>query len=99
MPFTLFLAGVVSLGSSLTPFPKPSERSTLRGRGAYRLVRHPIYGGLLLVALGWSLISSPLALVTTAFLAALLELKSRFGSGTARGRREAPSCVGGAGID
>ena len=73
----LFVAGVVGLGSSLTPFPKPSERSTLRMSGAYRLVRHPIYGGSMLVALGWSLLSSPLALFATAFLALLFELKSR----------------------
>ena len=73
----LFVAGVVGLGSSLTPFPKPSERSTLRMSGVYRLVRHPIYGGSMLVALGWSLLSSPLALFATAFLALLFELKSR----------------------
>ena len=34
------------------PFPKPSVHSTLRSGGAYRLVRHPIYGGLLLLAIG-----------------------------------------------
>jgi len=45
--------------------------------GAYRLVRHPIYGGLILVALGWSLNSSPLALVLTVTLALVLEAKSR----------------------
>ena len=75
--WVLIVAGVVGLGSSLTPFPKPSERSTLRMSGAYRLVRHPIYGGSMLVALGWSLLSSPLALFATAFLALLFELKSR----------------------
>ena len=75
--WVLFVTGVVGLGSSLTPFPKPSERSTLRMSGAYRLVRHPIYGGSMLVALGWSLLSSPLALFATAFLALLFELKSR----------------------
>jgi protein-S-isoprenylcysteine O-methyltransferase Ste14 len=73
----LLVAGVVGLGSSLTPFPRPSERSTLRTGGAYRLVRHPIYGGSMLAALGWSLISSPLALIGTAFLSILFELKSR----------------------
>jgi protein-S-isoprenylcysteine O-methyltransferase Ste14 len=72
-----FVAGVVGLGSSLTPFPEPSERSTLRTGGAYALVRHPIYGGSMLVALGWSLLSSPLALFATAFLSILFELKSR----------------------
>jgi protein-S-isoprenylcysteine O-methyltransferase Ste14 len=73
----VLVAGVVGLGRSLTPFPKPSERSTLRIRGAYRVVRHPIYGGFVLIALGWSLMSSPLALCATAFLAVLLDLKSR----------------------
>ena len=48
--WVLFVAGVVGLDSSLTPFPRPSERSTLRTGGAYRLVRHPIYGGSLFVA-------------------------------------------------
>ena len=75
--WVLFVAGLVGLGSSVTPFPRPSERSTLRTGGAYRLVRHPIYGGSMLVAFGWSLISSPLALFGTAFLAILFELKSR----------------------
>lgn len=75
---TLSVAGVIALGSSLTPFPKPSERSTLRVGGAYRLVRHPIYGGLLLVALGWSFAWSALALLATALLAIVFELKSRY---------------------
>ena len=48
----LVVSGMVGLGRSLTPFPKPSDRSTLRVDGIYRLVRHPIYGGLILVALG-----------------------------------------------
>jgi len=73
----LFITGVVALGSSLTPFPKPSEHSTLRSGGAYRLVRHPIYGGVLLLAIGWSVVLSPIALVVTALLAVVLELKAR----------------------
>ena len=76
--WALFVAGVIGLGSSLTPFPKPSERSTMRTGGAYRLVRHPIYGGSMLIAIGWSLLSSPFALFASAFLAALLEAKSRY---------------------
>jgi protein-S-isoprenylcysteine O-methyltransferase Ste14 len=73
----LLVAGMVGLGSSLTPFPKPSERSTLRMGGAYGLVRHPIYGGLMLVTVGWSLMSSLLAVFATALLAILFELKAR----------------------
>lgn len=70
-------AGVAALGSSLSPFPLPPEGANLRDGGAYRLVRHPIYGGLLLLASGWSLNSSPLALLATAILAVVFEFKAR----------------------
>ncbi|MGH2539203.1 MAG: methyltransferase family protein [Actinomycetota bacterium] len=69
--------GMVALGPSLTPFPRPSEGATFRGDGAYRLVRHPIYGGLVLLATGWSLVRSPLALAATGLLVVVFELKSR----------------------
>lgn len=74
---TLALAGIRRLGAALSPFPRPVEGSALREDGVYRLVRHPIYGGLLLVALGWSLLSSPAALVPTVGLAVVLEGKRR----------------------
>jgi protein-S-isoprenylcysteine O-methyltransferase Ste14 len=74
----LFLQGIGALGGSLTPFPRPFEGATFRQGGAYGRVRHPIYGGVLLLALGWSLALSPLALGATALLWVLLELKSRF---------------------
>ncbi|MEX1263586.1 MAG: isoprenylcysteine carboxylmethyltransferase family protein [Actinomycetota bacterium] len=70
------LAGARSLGAALTPLPHPREAATLRDNGVYRFVRHPIYGGLLLIALGLSLCSSPWTLVPTAVLALLLVGKS-----------------------
>ena len=73
----LFIPGLVGLGQSLTPFPRPLERGRLEVGGVYRRVRHPIYGGLMLIALGWSVITSPLALVFTFVLVLLLEVKSR----------------------
>ena len=73
----LFVAGIVGLGSALTPFPKPSEDAPLQVGGVYRRARHPIYGGVLLIALAWSLIRSPLALAPSALLLVVLELKSR----------------------
>lgn len=51
----LALAGAAWLGRNLTPFVCPKAGSALLERGPYRLVRHPIYGGLFLLALGWSL--------------------------------------------
>jgi protein-S-isoprenylcysteine O-methyltransferase Ste14 len=73
----LFVAGLIGLGSSLTPFPEPLEGSSLRTVGVYRFVRHPIYGGALLIALGCSLVSSPHALFATLLLVVLFELKAR----------------------
>ena len=51
----LVVAGAANLGRNLTPFVCPSAQSVLLERGAYRIVRHPIYSGLLLVAFGWGL--------------------------------------------
>jgi protein-S-isoprenylcysteine O-methyltransferase Ste14 len=73
----LLVGGMVGIRHSLTPFPRPLERARLQVGGAYGLVRHPIYGGLILVALGWSLNSSPLAFAVTIALAIVLEMKSR----------------------
>jgi len=50
-------AGVVSLGRWLTPFPQPLPESQLRTGGAYALVRHPLYSGILFMAFGWSFYS------------------------------------------
>jgi protein-S-isoprenylcysteine O-methyltransferase Ste14 len=53
--------GVVSLGRWLTPFPQPLPESQLRTTGAYALVRHPLYSGILFMACGWSLYSASVA--------------------------------------
>ena len=66
-----------ALGSSLTPFPRPSTRGGLVEAGPYRLVRHPIYGAALLVFAGFSLFASVPALALTAVLAAVWALKAR----------------------
>ena len=57
----LTLGGVVALGRWLTPFPQPLPESQLRTSGAYAFVRHPLYTGILIMALGWSLMSHSLA--------------------------------------
>jgi protein-S-isoprenylcysteine O-methyltransferase Ste14 len=73
----LFLGGALRLGAQLTPYPRPVEGGTLREGGLYGLARHPIYGGVLLLALAWALATSWLALGPTVLLAVLFELKSR----------------------
>ena len=74
----LFSDGISRLGRQLTPFPKPVEEGSLKRSGAYRLVRHPMYGGVLLTALAWALASSPLALAPWAVAAGFLDAKRRY---------------------
>ena len=52
--------GVVALGRWLTPFPQPLPKSKLRTGGAYALVRHPLYTGILIMTIGWSLYQASL---------------------------------------
>jgi protein-S-isoprenylcysteine O-methyltransferase Ste14 len=73
----LFLGGIGGLGRQLTPFPKPVERGGIKRGGVFGLVRHPIYGGVLLLALAWSLFTSPLALVPWAVAGVFLDAKRR----------------------
>ncbi len=74
----LSLRGLLDLRENLTPFPKPLDNAQLVETGAYRLVRHPIYGGLILAALGWGLLrASPLTLLGAVALAGFFDLKSR----------------------
>lgn len=73
----LFGDGVRSLGRQITPFPRPVETGDVKRTGAYGLVRHPMYGGVLLLTLGWSLASSPLALAPWAAAVAFLDAKRR----------------------
>jgi protein-S-isoprenylcysteine O-methyltransferase Ste14 len=74
----LALRGLIDLRENLTPFPRPLPGARLVDTGAYRLARHPIYGGLILGALGWGLLTaSPAAIGGAAILAVFFDLKSR----------------------
>lgn len=74
----LAVAGVRHLRENLTPLPHPRDDGSLVETGAYALARHPIYGGLVIAALGWGLlIANPVALVLAAVLLAFFDLKSR----------------------
>ncbi len=70
--------GLLDLRHQLSPFPRPLAGARLVDGGAYRLVRHPIYGGIVIAALGWGLATaSPAAVLATAVLFGFFELKSR----------------------
>lgn len=73
----LVTAGSLSLGRTITPMPRPHDRAVLKQDGVYARVRHPIYGGVMLLAFAWSLFSSPWALIPSGALAILLLMKAR----------------------
>ena len=73
----LLLAGITGLGRQLTPFPRPVADAELRRDGVFGLVRHPMYGGALLLILGWALVSSPLVLLPLGLAAVFLDAKRR----------------------
>jgi protein-S-isoprenylcysteine O-methyltransferase Ste14 len=69
--------GLLDLRDALTPLPRPRDGAELVDTGSYHLVRHPIYGGLVLAAAGYALVvGSPLALAGAAILLVFFRLKS-----------------------
>lgn len=76
--FMLVMAGVLGLGTSLSILPRPKDDASLVQGGAYGLVRHPIYAGLIQGAFGWGLLTNSwLALAGALALLLLLDLKAR----------------------
>lgn len=69
---------ILDLGPNLTPFPRPRRAGVLVEHGIYRLIRHPVYAGLVLITVGWSLVhGSIVGLVLSAVFAGFLDLKAR----------------------
>lgn len=64
--------GVWDLRAGLSPFPRPMAGAPLVESGAYRLIRHPIYSGLVLGAIGWGLVTGSIVVLGAAGLLFLL---------------------------
>ena len=74
----LALAGLGSLGRNLAVVPHPKDDASLVEYGAYKIVRHPIYSGVILGAFGWAfLMNSLLTLLLAAILFLFFDIKSR----------------------
>jgi protein-S-isoprenylcysteine O-methyltransferase Ste14 len=74
----LFATGIAAHGGAVTPLPRPREPVRIVESGIYRFARHPIYGGLILLAAGFALWRSSLvALVLVVGLALLFQRKAR----------------------
>lgn len=73
----LALWGLAGLGQALTALPHPRDGAELVASGPYRLVRHPIYGGIVVASAGWALFTAaPAALAGAALLLVFFRLKS-----------------------
>lgn len=74
----LGFGGVVSLGDNVTALPRPKEDARMVEHGAYRLVRHPIYSGIIISAFGWAIFMNRwFVLLMAVVLFLFFDLKSR----------------------
>lgn len=77
MALGLIVKGLLDLGSNLTPLPYPKDDGQLLQSGAYSLVRHPLYSGLIFGALSWVVWQFSLShLIATAVLFAFFNAKA-----------------------
>lgn len=74
----LLAAAIFRLGSNLTPVPYPKEKGALVETGPYRIVRHPMYCGGILIAFGWALcVYSWLTIGYAVMMLLFFDIKSR----------------------
>ena len=72
------LIAAINLGKNLTPLPRPKENAELVQTGLYRLVRHPIYFGVIVLSIGWGVIQqSTLVWLYVIVIAIFFDIKSR----------------------
>ena len=70
--------GLLDLGQNLTPLPHPKDEGELVQSGIYGVVRHPIYTGVILIAIAWALSQLSLSHAIAAFvLFFFLDAKAR----------------------
>jgi len=72
------IVAAIQLKRNLTPLPMPEEHGELIQTGLYAYVRHPIYLGVILMALAWFL-HTQAVLTLVEFIAVMIffEVKSR----------------------
>jgi protein-S-isoprenylcysteine O-methyltransferase Ste14 len=74
----LIAGGIVAMRRQLTAFPRPVDGGRLIEEGVFGIVRHPMYGGAVLAAVGWGLLlASPATLASALGLLLFFDLKSR----------------------
>lgn len=75
----ILILSLLQLNKNLSPFPTPLENGQLITTGLYSVVRHPIYFGILILFLGYSLYANSLfKLLVVLALAVLFHFKSEY---------------------
>ena len=73
------IAAALQMRQYISVHPAPAPGASLLQNGIYRLVRHPMYGGVMLMAAAIAVFDvNPAALVLTGLLAAVFHGKSRY---------------------
>jgi protein-S-isoprenylcysteine O-methyltransferase Ste14 len=73
----LAVAGIAQQRSQFTTMPKPKRGARLLDSGPYRLVRHPMYGGVIIAGFGWAMASaSPMTLLFAVVTLVFFTLKT-----------------------
>ena len=76
--FLLIATGMPKLGNNIAAVPCPKDGAPLIVSGPYSLVRHPMYGGAIIMAFGWAFfMKGSLTFVYATILFLFLDLKAR----------------------
>ncbi|HHO55514.1 MAG TPA: isoprenylcysteine carboxylmethyltransferase family protein [Trueperaceae bacterium] len=74
----IVLLGLIHLGRNLSVFPHPKDDAQLVETGVYGLIRHPIYGGLILLVTGYGLMTvNAILLIYGILLFVFFEFKTK----------------------
>ncbi len=74
----LFISVILRLGANFSALPYPKPEATLIETGPYRMVRHPMYSGVILIAFGWAFVMhSWLAIGTALVIFIFIDFKTR----------------------
>ncbi len=77
--WVLILIAFVQLNRNLTMLPSPVKNSKLITTGVFKYIRHPIYTGIFLFALGWAMFKYNFdQLIISLLILLLFEIKSNY---------------------
>ena len=75
----ILIFALLQINKNLSPFPTPRDRAILIQNGLYKLVRHPIYTGIIFMLIGYSVYQNSIyKLCITGLLMLLFHIKTNY---------------------